>query len=125
MDTVGCGDSFVAAIAFGFIHKTPLVTTLAFANAVGAATAMGCGAGRNVAAVKQIVELMEAPDLNEDDEFWNELLSEHLDSQDVTVLSKMVLNGSNGRMNQVPLQRVVSELLPKLKSSQLEGKLSC
>ncbi|XWS36386.1 hypothetical protein CRYUN_Cryun20dG0080900 [Craigia yunnanensis] len=124
MDTVGCGDSFVAAIAFGFIHNIPLVTTLAFANAVGAATAMGCGAGRNVATLKQVVELMEAPDLNEDDEFWNELLDEYLDSQEVTFLSKMVLNGSNGRMNCVTLQKVVSYLLPKLKSSQLEGTLS-
>ncbi|KAK8269644.1 hypothetical protein V6Z11_D11G141800 [Gossypium hirsutum] len=125
MDTVGCGDSFVAAIAFGFIHNIPLVTTLAFANAVGAATAMGCGAGRNVAALKQVVELMEAPNLNEDDEFWNELLGEHLDSQEVTFLSKMILNGSNGRMNRVTFQKAVSELLPKLKSSQLEGTLSC
>ena len=81
MDTVGRGDSFVAAIAFGFIHNIPLVTTLVFANAVGAATAMGCGAGRNVATLKQVVELMEAPDLNEDDEFWNELLGEHLDTR--------------------------------------------
>ncbi|XVF71940.1 hypothetical protein PTKIN_Ptkin12aG0080500 [Pterospermum kingtungense] len=124
MDTVGCGDSFVAAVAFGFIHNIPLVTTLALANAVGAATAMGCGAGRNVATLKQVVELMEAPDLKEDDEFWNELLGEHLDSQDVNFLSKMVLNGSNGRRNHVALQKVVSELLPKLKSSQLEGTLS-
>ncbi|KAK5811116.1 uncharacterized protein LOC108467813 [Gossypium arboreum] len=124
MDTVGCGDSFVAAIAYGFIHNIPLVTTLAFANAVGAATAMGCGAGRNVATLKQVVELMETPDLNEDDKFWNELLREHLDSQEVTFLSKMVLNGSNGRMKHVTMQKVVSELLPKLKSSQLEGTLS-
>ena len=115
MDTVGCGDSFVAAIAFGFIHNIPLVTTLAFANAVG------CGAGRNVATLKQVVELMEAPDLNEDDEFWNELLGEHLDTQEVTFLSRMVLNGSNGRMT---LQKVVSELLPKLKYSQLKGTVS-
>ncbi|XP_022728119.1 fructokinase-1-like [Durio zibethinus] len=124
IDTVGCGDSFVAAIAFGFIHNIPLVSTLVFANAVGAATAMGCGAGRNVATLKQVVELMEAPELNEDDEFWNGLLGEHLDSQEVTFLSKMVLNGSNGRMNCVTLQKVVSELLPKLKYSQLEGTLS-
>ncbi|XVE72992.1 hypothetical protein DITRI_Ditri11bG0082500 [Diplodiscus trichospermus] len=116
IDTVGCGDSFVAAIAFGFIHNIPLVTTLAFANAVGAATAMGCGAGRNVATLKQVVELMEAPDLNEDDEFWNELLGKHIDAREVTFLSKLVLNGSNGRMNRVTLQKVVSELLPKLEN---------
>ncbi|KAK8565328.1 hypothetical protein V6N13_020449 [Hibiscus sabdariffa] len=124
MDTVGCGDSFVAAIAFGFIHNFPLVTTLAFANAVGAATAMGCGAGRNVATLKQVVELMEAHDLNEDDDFWNELLGEHIDSEEVTFLSKMVLNGGNGRMNRLAFRKAVSELLPKLKSCQLEGTLS-
>jgi sugar/nucleoside kinase (ribokinase family) len=38
IDTVGCGDSFVAAIAFGYIHNMPLVHTLAIANAVGAAS---------------------------------------------------------------------------------------
>ncbi|XWS76300.1 hypothetical protein CRYUN_Cryun01aG0163900 [Craigia yunnanensis] len=54
MDTVGCGDSFVAAIAFGFIHNIPLANTLAFGNAVGAATAMRCGAGRNLATLKQV-----------------------------------------------------------------------
>ncbi|KAK8487852.1 hypothetical protein V6N13_045977 [Hibiscus sabdariffa] len=124
MDTVGCGDSFVAAIAFGFIHNIPLVTTLAFANAVGAATAMGCGAGRNVATLKKVVELIETPDLNGNDKFWNELLSHHLKSQEVTLLSKMVFNGNNGRVNHVTLQNVVSELLPKLKSNQLEGTLS-
>ncbi|KAK9015536.1 hypothetical protein V6N11_006639 [Hibiscus sabdariffa] len=89
MDTVGCGDSFVAAIAFGFIHNIPLVTTLAFANAVGAATAMGCGAGRNVATLKKVVELIETPDLNENDKFWNELLSDHLKSQEVLQLQKL------------------------------------
>ncbi|GFH22444.1 ribokinase [Haematococcus lacustris] len=48
-DTVGCGDSFAAAIVWGYIHGHPVGTTLALANAVGAATAMGQGAGRNVA----------------------------------------------------------------------------
>ena len=56
-DTVGCGDSFVAAVAFGFIHNLPTVNTLAIANAVGAATAMGCGAGRNVATLMQVMEM--------------------------------------------------------------------
>ncbi|KAE8660693.1 hypothetical protein F3Y22_tig00116951pilonHSYRG00664 [Hibiscus syriacus] len=124
VDTVGCGDSFVAAIAFGFIHDIPLVTTLAFANAVGAATAMGCGAGRNVATMKKVVELIETPDLNEDNKFWNKLLNDHVNSQEVTLLSKSVLNGSNGRVKHVTLQNVVSELLPKLTSNQFEGKLS-
>ncbi|KAE8696302.1 MuDR family transposase [Hibiscus syriacus] len=40
--------------------------------------AVGCGAGRNVATLKKVVELIETPDLNEDDKFWNELLGDHL-----------------------------------------------
>ncbi|KAH9322665.1 hypothetical protein KI387_017304, partial [Taxus chinensis] len=48
-DTVGCGDSFASAIVAGYINSMPVITTLALANAVGGATAMGCGAGRNVA----------------------------------------------------------------------------
>ncbi|KAE8668403.1 MuDR family transposase [Hibiscus syriacus] len=78
IDTVGYGDSFVAAIAFDFIHDIPLVITLAFANVVGVATVVGCGAGWNVATLKKVVELIETPDLNEDDKFWNELLGDHL-----------------------------------------------
>ncbi|GJN30374.1 hypothetical protein PR202_gb18673 [Eleusine coracana subsp. coracana] len=55
VDTVGCGDSFTAAIAFGFLHDLPVVSTLTLANAVGAATATGCGAGRNVAHLDKVV----------------------------------------------------------------------
>ena len=47
-DTVGCGDSFAAAIVVGYINLMPMITTLALENAVGGATTMGCGAGRNV-----------------------------------------------------------------------------
>ncbi|GLT45928.1 hypothetical protein SLA2020_197230 [Shorea laevis] len=124
IDTVGCGDSFVAAVAFGFIHNIPLISTLAIANAVGAATAMGSGAGRNVATLKQVIELIKAPNLNEDDEFWNKLLSEHFNIQEITFLKKVVINGSNNRMNLIALQRVVSGLLPKLEQVQLEGNVS-
>lgn len=123
IDTVGCGDSFVAAIAYGFIHNLPLVNTLAIANAVGAATAMGCGAGRNVATLEKVIELIRASNLNEDDEFWNELVK-NLDSQEITFLSKMVINGSNSHLNRIALQKVVSDLLPKLESAPLEGKVA-
>ncbi len=44
-DTVGCGDSFAAAIALGFTRRHALPPMLALANAVGAATATGSGAG--------------------------------------------------------------------------------
>lgn len=44
VDTVGCGDSFAAAVALGFTRGQSPEATLALANAVGAATAMGRGA---------------------------------------------------------------------------------
>ncbi|KAI8523003.1 hypothetical protein RHMOL_Rhmol13G0040900 [Rhododendron molle] len=119
VDTVGCGDSFVAAIAFGFIHNMPTVNILTIANAVGAATAMGCGAGRNVATLKQVIELVKDENLNEDDKFWNDLMNENLDSQEIMFLSRMVINGSNTRCNRVPLQKVISEMLPILESAGL------
>lgn len=119
IDTVGCGDSFVAAIAFGYIHRTPLVYTLAIANAVGAATAMGCGAGRNVATLERVMQLMKESNLNEDHEFWNHFLDENLNSQEITFLAKSVINGSNNRLNHVSLQKVVSEVLPKLLPPQV------
>ncbi|KAM4075600.1 hypothetical protein ACB094_10G181700 [Castanea mollissima] len=123
IDTVGCGDSFVAAIAFGFIHNMPMVNSLALANAVGAATAMGCGAGRNVATLQRVIELMKTAELNEDEEFWNELLAENVDTEEITFLSKFFVNGNNHQLNRIALQKVVSELLPKLESSPVEGKV--
>ncbi|KAK4366052.1 hypothetical protein RND71_013932 [Anisodus tanguticus] len=112
IDTVGCGDSFVAAVAFGLIHELPLSCTLTLANAVGAATATGCGAGRNVASLGKVLELLKESNLN-DDKFWDEVLNDNTDSQDITVLSKFVVNG-NSQVNHVSLQKVVSEVLPKL-----------
>ncbi|KAK2648676.1 hypothetical protein Ddye_016165 [Dipteronia dyeriana] len=123
-DTVGCGDSFVAAVAFGFIHNLPTVNTLAIANAVGAATAMGCGAGRNVATLMQVMELMRASNLNEDDASWDELLDEDLTSEKITFLSKTGINGSNNCMSCVDVQKVVSELLPKFEYTWVEGNVS-
>ncbi|CAK7346461.1 unnamed protein product [Dovyalis caffra] len=123
IDTVGCGDSFVAAIAYGYIHNMPLINTLAIANAVGAATAMGCGAGRNVATLEKVIELMRASNINEDDGFWSELVKD-LDTEDIMFLSKMVINGRKNQVNHVALQKVVSELLPKLEDSRLEGKVA-
>lgn len=120
MDTVGCGDSFVAAIAFGYIHKMPLVYTLTIANAVGAATAMGCGAGRNVATLKQVMELVKGSNLNEDDNFWEELLKAHSDEDKITLLTKVAVNGNSSRVQLASLQKVVPELIPKLECA--EGK---
>lgn len=57
-DTVGCGDSFAAAIVLGYIHRYDLQSVMVLANAVGAATAMGRGAGRNVATAQLVQDLL-------------------------------------------------------------------
>lgn len=117
VDSVGCGDSFVAAIAYGFIHNLPMVNTLAIANAIGAATAMGCGAGRNVASLEKVVDILRSPNLNEDDEFWTEILEKEVLDQEVTCLSN-IMNGNKNHLNFVSFDQVASELLPKLEFPQ-------
>jgi len=57
-DTVGCGDSFAAAIVLGYIRGYNIPATMALANAVGAATAMGTGAGTNVASAQTVLHLL-------------------------------------------------------------------
>ncbi|XP_027365572.1 ribokinase [Abrus precatorius] len=122
IDTVGCGDSFVAAIAYGFIHNMPLVNTLAIANAVGAATAMGCGAGRNVATLEKVVHILRSSNLNEDVEFWTDLLEKNEVSQEITCLTS-VMNGNRNGLNLVPFDKVASELLPKLEFPRAVGNV--
>lgn len=121
MDTVGCGDSFVAAIAFGFIHKMPLVHALTIANAVGAATATGCGAGRNVASLKQVMQLVKGSNLNEDEKFWKDLLKPHSDVENITLLSKVVVNGNSDSVQLASLQKVIAELIPKLECARVQA----
>ncbi|KAG2267560.1 hypothetical protein Bca52824_062115 [Brassica carinata] len=116
VDTVGCGDSFVAAIALGYIRDMPLVNTLTIANAVGAATAMGCGAGRNVAKRHHVVDLIKASKLNDEESLLKELLAENPETPKVNLLSKgMRKEGSNKQQIEIiSMEKVVSELLPEL-----------
>lgn len=116
VDTVGCGDSFVAAIALGYIRNMPLVNTLTIANAVGAATAMGCGAGRNVAKRHQVVDLIKSSKLNDEGNLLKELLAENPETPKVNLLSKgLRKDGSNKQQVEViSMEKVVSELLPEL-----------
>jgi bifunctional ADP-heptose synthase (sugar kinase/adenylyltransferase) len=58
-DTVGCGDSFAAAIVLGYTRGLDVNATLALANAVGAATAMGRGAGTNVASADTVMGILQ------------------------------------------------------------------
>lgn len=99
-----------------------MVNTLAIANAVGAATATGCGAGRNVATLEKVLKLIRESNLSDDDSFWNKLFIQDLDAEEVTILSKSVVNGSNKRLNRVSIQSIVSDLLPKLERAPLESK---
>ncbi len=57
-DTVGCGDSFAAAVVKGYLARASPEAVLTLANAVGAATATGRGAGRNVAAAAKVEQLL-------------------------------------------------------------------
>uniref|UniRef100_M8C6S0 Carbohydrate kinase PfkB domain-containing protein n=1 Tax=Aegilops tauschii TaxID=37682 RepID=M8C6S0_AEGTA len=115
VDTVGCGDSFTAAIAFGFLHGLPAISTLALANAVGAATATGCGAGRNVAHLDKVLNLLRESDLNEEGKTWTKLIEGLSACPEVSVLSKTPVNGSSDRfVNVVPVSGVVSDLLSML-----------
>ncbi|KAJ6392091.1 hypothetical protein OIU77_025951 [Salix suchowensis] len=85
---------------------------------------MGCGGGRNVATLDKVTELMRASDITEDDEFWSEL-ERDLDAEEITILSKMVINGRNIQANHIALQKVLSELLlPMLENMRSEGKVA-
>ncbi|PKU72497.1 uncharacterized protein LOC110098787 isoform X1 [Dendrobium catenatum] len=116
VDTVGCGDSFTAAIAYGFLHDLPPISTLVLANAVGAATATGCGAGRNVATIAKVLELLRLSNINEDYEFWTELINIEQAIEEISLLSKTSVNGCSDRLILVPIQTVISQLVPKLES---------
>lgn len=111
VDTVGCGDSFTAAIAFGFLHDLPAVNTLTLANAVGAATATGCGAGRNVAHLDKVLQFLREANLNEDTA-WGELIEGSSLCPDVTVLCRTAVDGFSEHFVHVPVGDVVSDLLP-------------
>jgi bifunctional ADP-heptose synthase (sugar kinase/adenylyltransferase) len=116
VDTVGCGDSFTAAIAFGFLHNLPAVSTLTLANAVGAATATGCGAGRNVAHLDKVLQLLRESNINEDDTPWSELIEASSFCSEVSVLSKTAVNSFSDRLVHVPTCNVVSNLLSMLEA---------
>jgi len=57
-DTVGCGDSFGAALVLGAARSLSDAATLRLANAVGAATATGRGAGRQVARREDVIRIL-------------------------------------------------------------------
>ncbi|KAL8150304.1 hypothetical protein V2J09_020112 [Rumex salicifolius] len=119
VDTVGCGDSFVAGIAYGFVRQMSTVHILTLANAVGAATAMGIGAGRNVAKLEQVKKLITSGDLNDDCQ-WKEAIDKSSDDQEVTLLSKEPADGEDGRLKHLSLDKIVPEVIGKLESTRIQ-----
>lgn len=74
---------------------------------------MSSGAGRAVATLEKVVELMTRSQLNEDENFINKLLDKNLNVQELTIISNMTEDGNTNMPNHVPLQKVVSEVLLK------------
>jgi uncharacterized membrane protein (DUF2068 family) len=90
----------------------PAVSTLTLANAVGAATATGCGAGRNVAHLDKVLQLLREANLNEEDMAWSELIEGSSLCSQVSVLSWTAIDGFNDGVEHIPIGNVVSDLLP-------------
>ena len=59
VDSVGCGDSFDAALLLGRMRGLSVQSSLRLACAAGAATAEGRGAGRNVGTLSRMSDLVE------------------------------------------------------------------
>lgn len=76
-DTVGCGDSFAAAIVLGYTRTHDVHATLLLANAVGAATAMGRGAGTNVADAPTVIKLLSEAKMAAGDGAGDGVLKHH------------------------------------------------
>lgn len=98
------------------------VNAIILANSVGAATATGSGAGRNVATLEKIVQLLRFPNLNEDVELWKSLIEEYSEQEEIVLVSKYIVNGSAGRIVYVSIDEAVLQLLPQLKAASEKKK---
>lgn len=123
-DTVGCGDSFAAAIVVGYINLMPMITTLVLANAVGGATAMGCGAGRNVATKEKVCELLLASEVNNDyEDFWRRIRAPEYFSKSEIMLAKRSINCQDNSFHAVEVQDVARDALNLFKKGSKENTL--
>lgn len=121
-DTVGCGDSFAAAIVVGYINLMPMITTLALANAVGGATAMGCGAGRNVATKEKACELLLASEVNNDyEDCWRRLCAPEYFSESEIMLAKTSINCHDNSLRIVEVQHVTRDAFNFLKCAHKQA----
>ena len=80
---------------------------------------MSSGAGRAVATLEKVIEIMTRSQINEDD-FIHELLNKDLNVQEITIISNMTNNGNRNKLKHVPLQKVTSELLLKFDSDRIK-----
>lgn len=94
----------------------PSISTLLLANAVGAATATGSGAGRNVARLEKVVQLLNNANLNEDAQPCYDSVDDSLEAEDIIMLSNAAVNGTNKQVSQVSIQRAACELLQQFKT---------
>lgn len=60
----------------GYVKGYDIPTTMALANAVGAATAMGTGAGTNVASAENVVRLLTEAAQQQNDAWANGCISD-------------------------------------------------
>ncbi|CAI5471428.1 unnamed protein product [Closterium sp. Yama58-4] len=128
-DTVGCGDSFAAAVAMGLLSDEGPSTTLALANAVGAATAMGSGAGRNVARAARVAEILLG--LQAKEEGWHGA-EEDWDA-DVWLEDKgkrfrvghVAVHGASTCPSGTPLLQAVRDAESLLHRSLLQAQMNC
>lgn len=65
-DTTGAGDSFNAAVMFGYLNEFPLEKLGTLANAVGAAKVQKLGTGHNVPTISEIAEVLKKFKLDPD-----------------------------------------------------------
>ncbi|CAI8606301.1 unnamed protein product [Vicia faba] len=72
---------------------------------------------KNVASLEKVVDILRSPKLNEDDEFWTEILEKKVLDREVTCLSN-IMKGNRNHLNFVSFDQVASELLPKLEFPQ-------
>ena len=86
---------------------------------MGAATATGTGAGRNVATLVNVLEILRRSNLADDDGFWKELFEEKVEAPESLLLSGKPTDGHVDGFVRVPIQTVVSHLLPMFEEKVL------
>ena len=100
----------------------PMITTLALANAVGGATAMGYGAGQNVATKEKACELLLASEVNNDyEDCWRRLCAPEYFSESEIMLAKTSINCHDNSLRIVEVQHVARDAFNFLKCAHKQA----